>query len=241
MTGWTLAWLATLAALAVALLQWWRTRAALGRLRADAARDAEAREQRARVHAAADERERIYNDLHDDLGARLLTWIYEAETPAQADRARALLQDLRDVVTRSRGAQGTLAEVLGDIRAEVAQRLASVGMRLQWELPDDLPELELPNDRALHLYRIVREAVSNVIRHAHAGGLRVRTDVSPKALRIELTDDGSFFATDAVKPGAGVQAMRARAQELDGAIEWNRGTLGGTKVLLTVPLSGDAA
>ena len=60
--------------------------------------EAESREQ-----AASQERERIYSDLHDDLGAKLLSLVYRAESPVQADLARAILQDLRDVVTRSRG------------------------------------------------------------------------------------------------------------------------------------------
>ncbi|MCR6700833.1 MAG: hypothetical protein NVV68_06655 [Dokdonella sp.] len=92
-------------------------------IRALAARLQTAADEAARLAAAA-ERERIYADLHDDLGARLLDLVYRAPTPAEADRVRAILQDLRDVVTRSRGTPGTLGDVLADIRAEAVQRLA---------------------------------------------------------------------------------------------------------------------
>jgi signal transduction histidine kinase len=193
--------------------------------------DAESREQ-----AAAAERERIYSDLHDDLGAKLLTLIYQSESPLQADLARSILQDLRDVVTRSRGTPGTLADVLADLRSEAAQRLAAVDIGLVWDVPDDLPDPALDTGRALHLHRIVREAISNVVRHAQAHRLRVRVRVAGDQLRLELTDDGSGAAVGAAATGSGMRNMRVRAAELAGDIRWTPGTEGGTKVLLAMPL-----
>lgn len=186
--------------------------------------------------AAAAERQRIYDDLHDDLGAKLLELVYLAPSPELADRARAALQDLRDVVTRSRGAGGTLDQVLADIRAEMQQRLAAAGICLAWDPRGELPEIELAPERSLHLYRIVREAVSNVIRHAHAQRVRMRVGCDGDFVRIELTDDGRGETRDAAEPGTGMRAMRERAAQLAGAIEWKPGTEGGTKVLLSVPL-----
>lgn len=189
---------------------------------------------RLREQAAAEERARIFDDLHDDLGAKLLEMVYEAESPQQADRARALMQDLRDVVTRSRGTPGTLLETLSEIRAEASQRLAAADISLRWEQPEDLPELALTRDRSLHLYRIVREAISNAVRHARAHSLRVRIAARGSALRIELTDDGAFREHAAA--GSGKRSMQQRAAQLEGDIAWLPGTEGGTKVLLEVPL-----
>ena len=192
--------------------------------------EAESREQ-----AASQERERIYSDLHDDLGAKLLSLVYRAESPVQADLARAILQDLRDVVTRSRGTPGSLGDVLADIRGEAMQRLAAVGIGLRWDEADDLPDPLLDTGHALHLHRIVREAISNTIRHAQARHLRVRVRASGGELLLELTDDGSGVPA-AVLAGSGMRNMRTRAGELDGRIDWVPGTEGGAKVLLRMPL-----
>ena len=192
--------------------------------------EAESREQ-----AASQERERIYSDLHDDLGAKLLSLVYRAESPVQADQARAILQDLRDVVTRSRGTPGTLGDVLADIRGEAAQRLAAVGIGLSWDEAGDLPDPLLDTGHALHLHRIVREAISNTIRHAQARHLRVRVRASAGELLLDLTDDGSGVPA-AVLAGSGMRNMRTRAGELDGRIDWAPGTEGGAKVLLRMPL-----
>jgi signal transduction histidine kinase len=189
-----------------------------------------------REQAVAQERERIYSDLHDDIGAKLLTLIYQSTDPVQADLARSILQDLRDVVTRSRGTPGTLGDVLADLRSEATQRLAAVGIGLAWDAPDDLPDPQLDTARALHLHRIVREAISNVIRHAHAKRLRVRVRAGGGELRLELTDDGSGTDTGTTPGGTGMRNMRQRAASLEGDIRWTPGTEGGTKVLLAMPL-----
>lgn len=196
------------------------------------------------LHAAAQERERIHADLHDDLGARMLELIYAAPDRATADRARAILQDLRDTVSRSRCEPGTLLDVLASIRAEAAQRLAGAGVELSWQAADDLPDPPLDQGTALHLHRIVREAISNAIRHARARRLRVRVQLGAgRTLLLELTDEGGGEAPAPVagSGGTGVVNMRARAQALQGQIDWSEGTLGGTKVLLKAPLPAETA
>ncbi len=204
--------------------------------RSEAATRLTERELLVRAQATLAERERIYGDLHDDLGARLLGMIHSAESPEQADRARAAMQDLRDVVTRSRGTPGSLSDTLAEIRGETSQRLAAAGLELVWEINDDLPDPELDTARALHLHRIVREAISNVIRHASAGRVRVRTKALGGKLLLDLTDDGAGREASTASKGRGLDNMRERAAELEGDIDWKPGTQGGTKVLLTMPL-----
>ncbi|WP_020648030.1 sensor histidine kinase [Solimonas variicoloris] len=187
----------------------------------------------AQAAAVAAERERIYRDLHDDLGAKLLTLVHGAADPALADLARSALQDLRDVVSRTRGEPGTLQMALGEIRREAEQRLAAAGARLAWEPADDLPDPALDAAQALHLYRIVREALSNALKHAQARTVRIRVRRHGGALYLDVTDDGPGVAEP---PGQGVHGMRRRAEALGGAVDWSSGTVGGTKVTLHFPL-----
>lgn len=213
-------------------LSWRRERRAHRLTLATLQRERVARERAIGEQAAAQERERIYHDLHDDLGAKLLGLIHGASTPQQADQARAVLQDLRDTVSRSRGTPGTLGDVLADIRNEARQRLAAAQIELQWTDADELPDPPLRSEQSLHLHRIVREAISNTIRHAQAASLRVRVACRRNELLLELTDDGRRHAGE----GSGTRGMRARAQQLAGDIRWTEGTAGGTKVVLAFPL-----
>lgn len=218
---------ALLAFVAGFALAWWWSRRAPPLTRNAAAVD--------HAPALAEERERIYADLHDDLGAKLLQLIHTASDPRQADLARAVLQDLRDVVTRSRGEPGTLTDVLADIRSEAAQRLAAVAISLDWQQDDDIADPALDQHQALHLFRIVREAISNVIRHAAATRLRVRVDATPQRLTLELADDG--VGRGQAGRGRGTQNMRERARELEGNVTWRDATGHGTKVILSVALA----
>lgn len=195
------------------------------------------RAERARIRqqTALEERERIYRDLHDDLGSQLLQMIYTAPSAEYADRARAVLQNLRDVVSRSRGEPGRLSDVLAQIEAEARQRLWAVEAELIWEQAEALPDPQLDSGQALHLHRIVREGISNAIRHAHVRRLRVRVRLDGAQLLLDLTDDG-FGTPESVREGRGMDSMRSRAAELKGRIDWTPGTHGGTKIVLRFPL-----
>jgi signal transduction histidine kinase len=188
-----------------------------------------------RSRVVAEERERIYADLHDDIGAKLLTLSYANRDPATADQARTVLQDLRDVVSRSRGAPGRLLDVLADICQECTHRVDAMGGHLDWQQAEDLPDPPLDHGQALHLYRIVREAMSNAIRHGQARRLRVRAQRRDQTLLLDVTDDGPGLDRQ-VPEGRGADNMRHRAAELQGTIRWDAGTNGGTKVLLQFPL-----
>lgn len=217
----------------------WRLYRQLQSERRQAAAHLLEREALVREQAIAGERVRIHGDLHDDLGAGLLSLVHNASSPQEADHARALLQNLRDVVSHSRGTPGTLTEVLGEIFQEARQRLAAAAIELDWQGPQEMPDARLDGARALHLYRIVREAISNVIRHAEAQQVRVRIAAGIDSLDLELTDDG-HGGGDLRQPaqGRGVENMRERTSQLAGKIDWRKGTVGGTKILLSVPLEG---
>ena len=187
------------------------------------------------AQALLQERQRIYQSLHDDLGAKLLDLVYGATTPAQADRAREALQILRDVVSQSARPPGPLREVLDAVRAEAVQRLAAINMPLDWQQADDLPNPTLDQAQVLHLARIVREAISNALRHSGTQALRVRVSPLAGELVLDVTDFG-HYTPQAIGEGQGTRNMRAHASGLGGGIVWDEATQGGTKVLLRVPL-----
>lgn len=188
-----------------------------------------------RERAAAAERQRLFANLHDDIGAKLLTLIHALERPEQADLARAVMQDLRDIVSRSQLGPCSLLEALAQIREETEQRLETMGSSLDWQ-QGDLPDPDLDEAQALHLFRITREAVTNALRHGHATRIRVRMRAAAGILMLDVTDDGPGLAPDRSLGGRGTSSMRARAEELHGSIAWTPGTEGGTKVVLQFPL-----
>ncbi|GHB97778.1 sensor histidine kinase [Thermomonas carbonis] len=196
---------------------------------------AELQKELAIAHAIDAERRRIYDDLHDDIGSRLLTLLHRVHEPAQQQLVREILQDLRAILARDRGIEGTLLEVLAQLREETEQRLLSRDIELDWRQADDLPDPPLHRAQGMHLFRIGRESVTNAMRHAPVARMRVVVGRVGNDLFFEVTDDGHFDPAR-IGEGRGTRSMQSRAGELQGNISWQAGTLGGTKVLLRFPL-----
>lgn len=197
--------------------------------------DSAARSRDEYERGASEERLRIYRDLHDDLGAKLLSLAIGAENPDRADIARAALQDLRDVVSRAGQGPAPLSHLLADWRAEIQGRLDAAGLNLHWHQPQALGDPQVGPGAALHLGRILREAVSNVLRHADASRVEVTFEVADGRLLCTLRDDGRGLAEPATGAGRGLRNMRARAGLLDAEIAWERAEPSGCRVSLSVP------
>lgn len=188
--------------------------------------------------AALMERERIYRDLHDDVGAKLLGLAISAERSnhgKEADLARSALQDLRDVVSRSAHATTPLNDLLADLRVETEQRIKATSLRLTWPLPEHESELIISAEAALNISRILRESITNILRHADAQHINVSTMIYHDTLILEVVDDGKGFEHDTVKQHRGMTGMQARAAVLSASLAWTLVTPHGCRMTLRIP------
>jgi signal transduction histidine kinase len=189
------------------------------------------------ARAVAGERERIYRDLHDDVGAKLLSLVYRAGDADSADLARSALQDLRDVVSHTQHEQLTLEEALADWHVECDQRLSATHIQLDWRQAEELPQRILSQQEVVHLGRIMREAISNAMHHAKPQRVVVNIDYVLGHLVIEVRDDGVGRGQAEWKPGRGLRNMELRAGELGGTLRWQEVEPQGCSVLCRIPLS----
>lgn len=188
--------------------------------------------------AVAEERERIYRDLHDDVGAKLLSLVYRAGSPESADLARAALQDLRDVVSTTQQGNLDLGAVCADWRAECEQRLSEAGISLDWTQPNNLDGFDLTQPQALNLGRILREAVSNLIKHAQARNAWVRISLDADSLSLLIRDDGVGCNGTSLRPaGRGVHNMEQRAGRIGAIFTRHNHADGGCEVRVRLPLA----
>jgi two-component system sensor histidine kinase UhpB len=197
------------------------------------------------AQAATSERQRIASDLHDDLGAQLVT-IVQASLHANdvgriAELARQALADMRLAVRGLSGEPTPLSYVLADWRAETVERLTLAGMAVFWNASDPDLQWMLPARMQVQITRILREAVSNVIRHSGAGMCWVGIHVAPDQLRLGVEDDGRGFDTRQASRGQGLGNLVARARMLQGTLQIEPREAGGTCVRLCVPLPFSAA
>ena len=175
--------------------------------------------------AAVAERERIARDLHDVLGHTLSVIVLKAELAGrliERDPQRAA-QEIADVEKTARTALSEVREAIGGYRSqglpaemELARRtLQAAGVTLSCETP--LPHLHATEETVLCL--AVREAVTNIVRHAQATHCRIGFNISVDGYHsLLITDDGAHPKLHEVHEGNGLRGMRERVQSLGGRL-----------------------
>jgi two-component system sensor histidine kinase UhpB len=185
------------------------------------------------------ERKRIAADLHDDLGAKLLTIVHTSESDRISTLAREALEEMRLSVRGLTGKPVRLADALADWRAEIVSRLGQTHVEADWRHPtEDLDQL-LPARAYVQTTRILREAVSNIIKHSGASLCKVRCTVADHEFGISVQDNGKGIPMELdgkLDRGHGMASMKHRAKQLQGQCLVESGPGYGTVIRLSVPL-----
>ncbi len=168
----------------------------------------------------SEERLRIAQDLHDDIGARLLTLMYQAQNPDIEDYIRHTLQDLK-TLTRGLAAQSHgLTEAAGEWKRDLDQRLSVAHCELDWHMQVDLdPVLTMVQWSALT--RILRELVNNTISHAKATKVQISLTLASDRLSLAVIDNGVGRSPDRWSHGLGLGGVRKRVKQLGGTVAWS--------------------
>jgi signal transduction histidine kinase len=207
------------------------------------------------IAAQEAERARVSRDLHDDVGQALTSVLLGlrlvedslARADIDADDARRRVADLRELVADGLRRTRQLAfdlrpTVLDDIGLVPAlQRLtedltARTGQAVELDTAALHPEERLPTETETVIYRVVQEALTNVVRHAAASTASVTVSARERHIRVFIEDDGVGFDPDQrqMRPHLGVEGMRQRAELVEGALSITSTPGNGTVVLLEV-------
>ena len=217
----------------------------LARERADAER---LRTTHERLKNALQDRERLNRDLHDTviqsvyaagLGLQSARRILGKDTERASERLTELMVDLNGVIARLRGyihgappvAPGSLAAQLEETVAPFRRETTAA---LTLRTSEDAPQ---PGESGVveHITNIVREAVSNAVRHAGATAISVRVEQGGDGLTIEIEDNGSGFDLTQAPAGCGLDNIRARALELQGLVQLHSSPGRGTLLRVQIP------
>jgi PAS domain S-box-containing protein len=201
------------------------------------------------VQAQEDERARIAADVHDDSVQAL------AAVELRLGLLRRQLQDAPPTLLETANAlAGTVTEAIGRLRTllfdlespAVDTDLASaLGVaaentfedRLAWSITGDT-DLDVPEGQRVTAYRIAKEAMANVVRHAEASTVGIGLARSSSGFEVVVEDDGRGFDPSTVEPRPGhlgIPAMADRATIAGGRLDLERRTEGGMRVRLWLP------
>ncbi|MBS1843809.1 MAG: GAF domain-containing sensor histidine kinase [Actinobacteria bacterium] len=201
------------------------------------------------VEVSEDERRRWAQELHDgvlqSLAAVRITLAAALQAPGEdrADRleraAESTVEGLEEQITE-------LSRLINDLRPASLERLGlpaalealaeESSNRGDFEVVTEIVfEADLTSDEERGVYRLVQEALNNVVKHAAAGQVSVRVGTAEGLIEIEVGDDGSGFDLSA-GPGRGLLGMRERVEMLGGSIDLLSAPGDGTTVRASLPL-----
>jgi signal transduction histidine kinase len=194
------------------------------------------------VSAREEERRRLHRELHDGLGSALagIALTLQAARNTRGPQADELVEGAREqthaaVAEVRRMVRGLRPPVLDELGLAAALRAHAERLRpLRVEL--DLPDQLIPRSAAVELavYRIVTEALTNIVRHANATHCRVVLRTEGDELALSIVDDGHGLSADST-PGVGLRSMHERAAELGGRLEVRNRPGGGLGVDARLP------
>jgi len=201
-----------------------------------------------------EERVRIARELHDDLGSTLtgVKWAVamaidraqEAALPADkqlahasqlldsaVDTMRRIISDLRPSVLDQLGVWAAIEWYAGQVQQQA-------GLECEVSIPGDVAEIEIDPERATAVFRIVQEALTNVLRHAQASRAEIQAHRETDDVMITIEDDGVGIRDDVLVKTAswGLVGMQERAARFGGQVTVSRAAKEGTTVVLRMPL-----
>ena len=165
------------------------------------------------------ERERLYSDIHDDIGSRLLSLVYTADNEKQADIARESLREVRTILSGATQTYDELDVLLEACEAEARQRCQLASVTLHWTVTH-IGQVSVPDLYQYHLQRILRELITNALKHTNTPAIDVQASIVDDTLVIEVTDHGTSSDQPALESRMGIAGIRRRIQEMAGDIQW---------------------
>lgn len=198
------------------------------------------------LHAQEAERQRIAQELHDEVGQSLTAVLLglkgaidiappevAAELVLVRDTTRTSLEEVRRISQRLR--PGVLADLglLNSLSSLASDLTARTGITVSRGFLPGLPHLS--PEAELVVYRVTQEAMTNVARHARAKQVELGLTRRGDRLVLRIADDG--VGTTGLFSGSGIQGMIERAQMISGELKIRPSNGGGTEVILEIPIS----
>jgi signal transduction histidine kinase len=225
------------------------------------------------VTAREEERRRLRRDLHDGLGPQLASHVLKLEAARELVRSNPerVEEILNNLIEKSQGIVNEVRRLVYALRPPALDELGLLGAIREYAAQSSDNDLQitvvapercppLPAAVEVAAYRIVQEAVTNVIRHAQAQNCSIKLTVIPASspptdplpnpppargregwgsvagvLQVDISDDGQGLPPN-YRAGVGLNSMRERAEELGGECLVETLATGGTRVLAQLPL-----
>ncbi len=193
---------------------------------------------KAYIEGTEKERKRISRELHDDIGSRLgslkrFISKNESQNLTLEKQIDILCNDVRAMSHQLAPASASITsfrQLINQLLEETSQQELKTDVQFY-----DVPKTLSP-ETTHHLFRMVQEAISNVLKHAHATELDLQFFAHGNEMVMTIEDNGRGFDPKSNARGIGLQNMKARTESLNGTIEISSNPGNGTNIMIKIPL-----
>jgi signal transduction histidine kinase len=188
--------------------------------------------QMAVMAARQHERDRISADMHDELGSgvtaiRLMSEIVKSKLNTQtfpeidkiSNSANELLNKMNTIIWTMKSSNDTLESMIAYIRAHATEYFDATPIRCSVRTPADIPAVEMTGEKRRNIFLAVKEALTNIIKHAQASEVDIRISTYNDCLVIEVADNGKGMdVANTRRFGNGLANMRRRMESIGGSL-----------------------
>jgi len=198
---------------------------------------------KARLEGQYNERQRISQEMHDDMGSGLTSLLFLSRSIQGQDAtvlrlrqtAERLIEKMNEIVWIMNHEQDSLDRLIAYMRLHIADVFDSAGLEYQFEVTEQLPAVTLTQEFRRNIYLSAKEAVHNIVKHAGASRVDIIITVTSH-LQVIVADNGhGFHQSKRASFGNGLRNMQRRMEQLGGSFEISF-IARGTKVVLSAPL-----
>lgn len=189
--------------------------------------------------ATTQERERIHRDLHDSIGAKILSLVYRSTNDSDAALARSALSDLRNLVHEAPASEQSLLESIFEWEASCVERCLEGGKVAHFRVYNVPKTISLPKSHIYNLNALLSEALTNSLKHSNSKAIDISIRYRLGFLKFDLVESGRFNINEQWKEGFGMQNMRYRVNQLNGKIIWLQ-SANINRVSWTFPIKGNS-
>jgi signal transduction histidine kinase len=184
---------------------------------------------KARMEAREEERNRIGQEMHDDIGSALTTILYLSDDlKATSDNnnrhtaeriagtAGSVVDKMNEIIWSMNKEYDTLDDLIAYTRQHTAEFLNNYGLEYDFDIPDIVPDIHLPGEQRRNIYLVIKESLHNIVKHACATRVAISFQIKDKLI-ITIHDNGKGIPIDGLRRfGNGLRNMRQRMESVGG-------------------------
>lgn len=205
---------------------------------------------KAKMQAREEERNRIGREMHDDIGSALTTILYHTDElnnnageknrkalKGITETATSVMDKMNEIIWSMNSDYDTVDDFIAYTRQHSGEFLQNHNLEYHFDIPTEIPDLQLTGEQRRNIYLVIKEALHNVVKHACASKVCISFDIK-KDLLISIRDNGKGINNEQGRRfGNGLKNMRQRMESIGGTfkIDCDEGTL----IQLTCPVEAN--